>query len=35
MAKTVCKILGVVFVIVGVALFAGSLWLERRRTHDG
>ena len=23
------------FVIVGVALFAGSLWLERRRTHDG
>jgi hypothetical protein len=23
------------FVIVGAALFAGSLWLERRRTHDG
>jgi hypothetical protein len=23
------------FVIVGVTLFAGSLWLERRRTHDG
>ena len=23
------------FVIVGVALLAGSLWLERRRAHDG
>jgi hypothetical protein len=23
------------FVIVGVTLFAGSLWLERRRMHDG
>ena len=23
------------FLIVGVVLFAGSLWLERRRTHDG
>ena len=22
------------FVIVGVVLFAGSLWLERRKTHD-
>ena len=22
------------FLIVGVVLFAGSLWLERRRTHD-
>ena len=22
------------FLVMGVALFAGSLWLERRRTHD-
>ena len=22
------------FVMVGVVLFAGSLWLERRKTHD-